>query len=449
MRRGRHLRLASPVFTGGGCWSEVASGSLVGGVHRAFGLRAVLIVGAAMAVSQPACAQYGGMAGGGPASAGQRFSATARADVTYDSNAAGGSQGLANLRGLTPQDVIYLASLSVMLNQPIGSQIAFLQATGGVDRHQNNPSLNSQNIDALGGLSGHLGACSATATGGYSRHQTEQSELVVVATTKNIAGVTSANGQVNCVRGHFLGGLSTHYSELRNSAQSSGYVNSTNSGIGASLGYASQQAGDISFVAQYGRTTYGTPAVPNAFKSPNFDSYSAGLTYKRKIGLRLSGETSVFYTTTTSRADGVLLTKDRTFNGLTANIGLHYKPTGRTGLDIQYNRSVQPSPTGFSAFSVSETGSITGTYVLTSRINFHLGGSIQRDDYGGAGATGTVSLPGVVQNDRRLQVSGGASLKVGRNAALDLNAEHSHRQSDVAAFNENDTRVILGVSSKF
>jgi hypothetical protein len=368
--------------------------------------------------------------------------------VTYDSNAAGGSQDLADLRGLTPQDVVYLASLSVMLNQPIGSQIVFLRATGEMDHHQNNPSLDARNIEALGGLSGHLGACSSTTTGGYSRRLTEQSQLVVVAATKNIAAVTSANGQVNCVRGHLLGGLTAHYSELRNSAQSSGYVNSKTSGIGTSLGYASQQAGDISLVAQYGRTTYGTPAVLDAFKTPNFDSYSAGLTYKRKIGLRLSGETSIFYTTTISRADGVISTQDRTFNGLTANIALHYKPTGRTGLDIQYNRSVQPSPTALSTFSVTETGTLTGSYVLTSRVNLHLAGSIQQNDYGGAIAT-AISPASVVQNDRRLLVSGGASLKVGRNATLDLNAEHSRRNANIAAFDENDTRVSLGVSNKF
>lgn len=416
---------------------------------KVFVLNALAIAAAFLASCETAEAQQSGVPGLSPIgpAPGKRFTATAGAQITYEDNAAGGSQGLANLRGLTPQDTTYVATLSAALQQPIGSQIIFLQTTGELNQHQNNPTLNSQNIDLLGGLVGHLGACTGGATMGYSRRLTPQSELIVTTIVKNTAETTTGNAQVNCIRGHLLAGLFASYSGLRNSARSSGYVNSENMGFGGALGYASRPAGNISLITEYNKTSYGAPAVPGVLKTPDFKSYSTGVAYQRKIGLRLSGDTSVFYTSTTIQAGSAIFNRNRTFKGLTANIGLHYKPTGRTGLDIQYNRSVQPSPTAVATYSVSETGTLTGTYSLTSRVSLHLGGSMQRSSYNGT--ITTASPVGVVQSDRRNSIFGGASLKIGRTASVDLNAERSHRSTDVSAFNENDTRVSLGISNKF
>ncbi len=378
----------------------------------------------------------------GPTPGGNRISLTAAERVTYDDNAAGGSAGLAALRGLTPQDVVYASSLGAMLQQPIGSQIVFLQANGEIDRHQKNSSLDAQNLTAAVGFSGHLGACTGGVTEDYSRQRTATSQLVLIV-AKNISNQLATNLQVNCQTGKVSGGLFATHVELKNSA--AGYVDSTSDTVGTNIGYYNNTLGSLSVASQINRISYAAPVLAGAVQTPDVETFSGGLTYKRRVGLRLSGEISVFYSSVDSkRSVNSLAAQNTNFKGLTSNVSLHYQPTSRTQLEIQYNRSVQPSSSIGSTFSVSQMGTVSGTYALSTRVNLRLGGSLQQNNYKGG-----VPLVGVVQRDETKTVFASATLKVGRYASLDLSATHSNRDTDVAIFNQQDSRVTLAVTGKF
>lgn len=368
---------------------------------------------------------------------GDRVTIEARGKVSYSTNVAGGDSSLADLRGLEPEDVVYSPALSITLQQPLARQMLFLQADGNLQRHQNNKTLDSENVSATTGAAGRFGPCGGSAIAGYSRRRSDVAELLNVA-TKNIATQRFVQGQATCAAGSIQTGFSARRAKLDNSGNSAGYTDSTTDNLSAQVGYGNAQLGVLSVTGQYSRVTYEASGDPTIPTQPTFQTYSAGLSYQRKIGRRLNGQAQASYTTVDE--DGPA----GSFNSWSAAASLQYLLSERARLEFQYDRGVQASRNVFSTFSLNETFALTGTYALSQRISLRLGGSYQEDDFRGPVGPGPQ-----VEDDQRWTVSGSATMKVGRQVSVDLSASQSKRKTNLPQFDEEATRVSLGVVSKF
>lgn len=364
---------------------------------------------------------------------GRRFTVEGSARVTYENRKLGGGPGAAALRGLEPEDVIYEPGLSIAAQQRLGRQLLFLRAEGSLERHERNPRLDSERALVNTGVLSRVGPCDVAGAGTYSRRRVESYELVVVV-PKNIAEKTSGDIQTICAFGPIRAGLSARRENLENSAQTAGYVDSTTDVLGAQVGYENATLGRISVTGQYSRVDYDPLAVAGLPPTPNFQAYSGGLSYKRRIGLRLDGEVSVSYTSLDSKDASA------DFDGWTANAVLNYRATSRSRIELQYDRGVRASQTASSAFSLTEMFRLTGTYSLSPRIQLQLGGQVGEDEFRGT----AMGIRQVLSEDRR-SVFGSASVKVGRNIDLKLNAQRSRRDTNLPEFDERDTRVTLAI----
>lgn len=397
------------------------------------------MLAASLAMAGAAHAQAGGGMGGAtlPAASKDRLAIQGAARVIYDNNAAGGSAALAQARGLSPEDVTYIPSVTFALQQPIGKQLLFLQGSGDIERHDRNKQLDSENGSLTGGVLAHVGPCDAALTEGYSRRRTAVSDLVV-ALTKNIAEQQATFGQLSCQAGSFTSALSGGRTELTNSGKSGGYVDSTADTAGVQLGFTNKVAGTLSLIGQYSRVRYDVTPLAGGVMTPGYQSYAAGLMYKRMVGRRLDGDISITYSTVDAKPPSP------NFSGWTSEVGLNYRVTTRLRLELRGRRAVEPSTSALSSFTLRNSGSLGASYALSKRLEVRLSGSAEQNNLKGG-----IPLLREVREDKRQAVAATVSLKMGRNLAVELSAQHSERDADLSEFDEKSDRVSLALLGTF
>jgi hypothetical protein len=399
----------------------------------AFGV-ALICAGGAAAQSMPA--PPGAVAGT------ERISGNVRGQVIYASNVAGGDTTIANLRGLTPEDITYDLGTTINLRLPAGRQLLFLTASADLQRHARNSVLNAENYSVIGGGTGRVGACTGSAVGNYSRNQTQAQDLTVVV-QKNIASQDGLSASVSCGSGALFASAQGSFTKLTNSATSAGFIGSESGSGSVSVGYQNKSLGNVSLGAQYSKTRYtNDPAI--ALGAPDgFEQYGVNLTYSRRLGLRLNGTASV--NLTSLKTPATILQPASTSNNLGSDIALNYRVSSRLGLSLGYTLSNQASPTVNASFVRVDSLHVSGTYTLNQRVSVHLGGSKSRTEYRGGQPVGFLQA----RKSDDQEIDAGASLRVGRKISVTLDASHTDRQADLSTFNFSSNQVTLGLTGTF
>lgn len=402
------------------------------------GLASLLVtalVGAAGSAYAQAAAP-GGALGSAPTK--DRFAGTVGFRVLYDNNAGGGSAAIAQVRGLATDDITYLPTASIAIHQMVGRQAVFLEATGDIERHDKNRQLDSENGSVNAGAQAHLGPCESSLTGNYSKRRTSTNELLT-AVTKNITTQSGGFAEVGCNAGAFVAGITGGRAHLANSGKSGGYADSTSDTVGFQAGFQNKRAGALSFTAQYARVGYDSPlSILGVPTNPGFQSYAGGLMYKRMIGRRLDGQASISYSVIDSKGAPTV------FRSWTSNTNLNYRVSSRANLNFSYNRSVEPSPYASANYKLHDSLNLSGSYALTKRLNFNLGGSIDKSHL-----KGSVPLLRQVREDRNKIIFASGSLKIGRNLSVVVSAQHSDRTSDLPEFDVASDHISVGLLSLF
>lgn len=399
-----------------------------------------LAFGAALICSGEAAAQA--MPGAPPMPGGaDRFSGSVRAQATYASNVAGGDATVANLRGVTPEDVTYDLGATVNLQLPVGRQALFLSGTADVLRYQRNSVLDAANYGITGGGAGRIGSCGTLAVLSFSRNETPAADLAI-AVEKNNATVESVNASVSCGRGALFAGVQGSFTKVTNSATNAGFIGSETGSGSVFVGYQNRSLGNIALSGQYSNASYTNDPALSLGQPDGFEQYGANLSYSRRLGLRLSGSASVSVQTLKSPA--TVLVPARTTTNLGSDVALNYKLSSRLALVLGYNLSNQASPTVNANYVRIETLHMSGTYTLNKRVTVNLGGSKARTEYRGGQP---IFLQVRTSDDTVIQ--GGASIKVGRKVALTLGAAHTDRKADLSLFNYSSNQVTVGLTGTF
>lgn len=359
--------------------------------------------------------------------------------VVYDSNAARGANALATVRNVQQNDILYSPSARVDAALPIGRQAVFVNGAVGYDFRQNNKQLNRERIDVSGGVAGSAGPCGLTATGSFSRSQSDIADLIAEV-TKNTEQRVSYGLQGSCGIGAGLSvNLGGTHSRSTNSAEGQGLVNATSEGLSGGVNYGNRTLGILGLVASYSTSKYdGRPGMP--INSDGFDSYGAGVNYSRPIGTRLQGQLSLFYSQT--QQNGPL---EDQFTGLTGSGTLTYRATSRLRATLGYQRGVSATSQQGSSYSLSQSVQLNLGYALTSRIRTSIGARGFKRDYRGGG----LPPPGQISSEKGYSVFGSASVSLGRDLSLAMDASRDVRNTNLTVFDYKGYRVGLSATKSF
>ena len=359
--------------------------------------------------------------------------------VVYDSNSARGASPLATVRKLQQDDILYSPSARIDAALPIGRQAVFVNGAVGYDFRQNNKQLNRERIDVSAGVAGSAGPCGLTATGSFSRSQSDIADLIAEV-TKNTEQRVSYGLQGNCGIGAGLSvNLGGTHSRSTNSAEGQGLVSSTSEGLSGGINYGNRTLGVLGLVASYSTSGYDDrPGMP--LQSDGFNSYSAGVNYSRPIGTRLQGQLSLFYSQTQQK--GPL---EDQFTGLTGSGTLTYRATSRLRATLGYQRGVSATNQQGSSYSLSQSVQLNLGYALTSRIRTSIGARGYKRDYRGGG----MPPPSQISNERGYSIFGSTSLSLGRDMSLALDASRDVRNTNLTVFDYRGYRVGLSATKSF
>ena len=400
---------------------------------------------------------------------GQKLSFQARLDATYTSNLAGGNDQIAAIRQVTPGDVVYNALMSGSFQLARSRSEVFLNASASINRHAENQNLDGADYTVSSGLTDRVGPCAVVATGSYSRNQTAPADLLI-AVTKNISQVESANGSLTCAAGPLVTGLTGSASKVTNSG--AGLLGNGAQSVSGSIGYGGETLGIISLFGQYSQSTQsGRPQTGQRILSPP-TQVGGGLSYQRTIGKRLVGSASVSYVHVRFSGlaqDGIdaslkmkyqlglrsnlsvnyshstqvaSSTQASQANNLNAN--LSYRLSQRGTVSIGYRHATEASQLASALLERSDSVLLSGTYSLSSRLTMRGGITAERAHFDGG-------LPSALQvrQNRSVTENLGLDLTIGRNLALTMNANHSDRSADLQQFNFSSNSVSIGLSSTF
>jgi hypothetical protein len=408
---------------------------------------ALASVAPCVAKAQAGGASTGAAGAFGAAAAGaQPLTIGVQETTTYDSDAAQSSTAGAAIRGLEGPDVIYAPSINVVYNSYVGRQGVALKGYVGYNYYQRNKQLRSEQIDVAASVNKALGRCLVGSQISFDRGQSALDNLVLTV-TKNIIQTYTVSANETCATTSGLTeNVQVQYSAASNSAATLVDYNTT--GVSASVGYGNQALGNISLVTNYTKTNYENVTGSSLLGTPNsLEAVGVGVQVSRPIGSRLSGEASLFYTT--SKSDlGATSTPEQndSFGGLTWDVGLTYKVGPRLILNGTFARAVQATILQGTGYSINSSANLTAGYTVSSRIQVNLGGSWSQQDFRGENPLVLAVAPS------QLDITtfyAGVSVRVGRNSTISGDVHHEVNKTDLALFNFTSDRVSLTLATSF
>ncbi len=381
-----------------------------------------------------------------PASA-KRFAADVRTSVGYATNVSGGDKTLAAIRRIEPNDVTYVAGATLKFRLLSGRNTAFLTAAADARRHARNQILDGEDYLVSAGVGTQLGPCSGLIGASYARRQSLIDDLALPVienlTTPVVTNITNqplGTVSINCGRGALFGSVQGAIGKLQNDVNRPGFVDSNSKSGSVSIGYRNATLGDLSLIGQYSKVAYSnavtTTALPALPLNPDFEQYSAGIQYARKIGNRLSGTAAVLAT----RLESV----DIRSTGVSASAGLSYKVSSRIQLKLDYDLSNQASVFSTTRYLRAQSLTFSSNYRISQRISLNASVQGARDQYRG----GIVS-PMQLRESKQVTANVGGALRVGRNIQLTLSGSRTERDADVSLYDFQSNNVTLGLTTQF
>lgn len=329
--------------------------------------------GTALAQSAPRAAQE------------QHADIVASVRTFYDGNAAGGSQELADQRGLERQDLRITPSIDADIYRPLGTGYVSLNGSLGYDINARNERFDRERINGTLGAGQMVGPCGIDTTTSYRRQQSDLSSINAVPGADGLVSNTettfSAGGMLAC--GGYVGFQPyavAQFETSRNSVDQRKGSNSDSFTYGGGLMYTQPSIGEIRLFAIQRDVDFTERDQVNYFGSPELRIRSFGGQFARDIGARLGAFVMLAYTDLDRLGDydGV---DAGGFSGLTWQAKLTLRASERLSFKASAAQETTPSLNYRVDYTERNEYSLEATLVLNSRMNLSLIGSHATRDY--------------------------------------------------------------------
>lgn len=348
--------------------------------------------------------------------------------LSYDSNVVGVSSALIR-PGESRDDVRFTPSANIDLYLPIGRQAVFLAGSIGYDFYRNNKRLESERIGLRGGVDLALGRiCSVTLAYDFRRRQSDPGDILFRQALSNTQEDRSASADASCGSTNGLTAtLGYRHDDTGNTTPFRQVQDYRADTINGSIGLARPTLGSLSVYGSYRNGTYPNRAPLPGFPREEVRSYSGGLTYRRDIGTRLTGDVSVGYTDVSSNQPFV-----PDFSGLSWSAALDYRAPGdRAFVTLALSRASEQSNLLSVSYTITDNYSIGGTYAISDRLTFDTGISYRNRKLRQSPFPGAVTLG---DNDNLLRTSAGLTYRAPRGIGLGLSVGAERRRADNDSF---------------
>lgn len=387
------------------------------------------------------------MSSGGAAFAAQQsdfptrqISVTPSVRIEYDSNVYGANKAYEPADGGSRDDMHIAPALNFDLVMPMSRQALYLNGSIGYDFYKNNSSLNRERLDINGGARLNMFGCQPTIDGTYTRMLSNRYALVSVEQIDNTETHRAIGATASC--GGPLGltaGANYRHENVTNSLSLLKILNYNSDSIGANIGYTRPTFGTLLLYGNYNKVSYpnrlyiigGTDIVADGA-----EIFSAGVSFERNIGSRITGKVSAGYTWVTPK-----LPLSPKFHGASYALNLTARPTEALQLDIIASRSASASNLADVAYTITDLYSLQANYVLSRSLSAQAGVSYQKQNMKGS----PVNSP-FAQADYDLWNANAGLRYTWRKVTFNVDVSHARRGSQLLFQQFNDTRAGVGVS---
>ena len=360
----------------------------------------------------------------------------------YDTNAAQSSSVIAAQRGLVLAEGIITPSAAIDYTRPVGLQTVFVQGSAGYDFHTRNTALNRERINIAGGANLYFGSCELAPTLGYSRQQTNLEDL-----SQNLTDNTSSSQSyqltASCVKSTgFTPNLTMSEVLGRNSVNTGSNINAST--ISGGLNYNNPVLGQAGLFGEYQVVSYPDriPIPGEAGESSGYDLESAGVTFVRMVGARLSLSVRVGYSVLDPENQFTPGFSGPTYSGQ-ANLSL----PARVSVTIAGQRAIQPTNFPGVSYTTDDSESISIQYLVGLRGSLAIAASTNTRQADGVDSNlDVLSFP---TNERRNFISGVINYRLTRILNLSVNSQYERRIAQPGTFNFSGERVGLTLSAIF
>lgn len=373
------------------------------------------------------------------------ISLTPSARLAYDSNVLGG-RGVVRDNVASQDDWVLSPAVGVEIFYPLGRQSVFLSGSLGYEFYRHNSQLNRERIDLNGGanVQGPAG-CAAALKLGYGRRQSDLGDLILAPDGSSLVNVVNVqetrrySADLSCGRAIGLRpGVGYSRVETRNSSmrRAQDLISDTYSG---SLAYTRPSFGSLSVYGSYRDGRYPNRQILTGAVGigDNIEVYSAGVTYSRNVGSRLSGTVSLGLTKVKPRSPQV-----PDFSGLSYSAELRFKPSGRLDTRIFASRIAEQSNVLAVSYTITTSYSFGGTYVFSERLSAPFG-----IGYTKRGFEASPLLPGALtgSSDQTYSASLGLRFRPRQRLTTGLDAAYRKRSSNAGLLDYRSKQVSLSV----
>lgn len=366
--------------------------------------------------------------------------------LVYDDNVFRVSEGF-NLSGRPRDDIRVTPSVAGDISLPVGRQTLFLNGQVGYDFFKNNDQLDRERIALAGGAELRAGrACSATVTGRYSRQQTDFANVLATVAIPNATEQRTLDVQGRCAG---TVGLTPSFGFTRTLVRNSSElfepldVNSTTYQVG--LGYQRPSLGVVSLYGTYTDTSFVNrsflvPGDPDPIED-GVESYSAGISFERQIGTRITGTLSFGHTWVNPKLDQTV-----SFRGLSYAAGIAIRASDDLRVNIDAARTVDVQNIVVASYSITDFVGMTGSYQLNRLLQLRFGSRWQDRRF--QAPPQFADIPGFlgVPNDEIVAADIGFALDVTDRLQLTTSFTQERRDSTIDILDYTNSRLSAGIS---
>ncbi len=371
------------------------------------------------------------------------FSVTAR----HDSNVARSSEERAAIRGVERSDQRLTPTVSFDIIQPIGRHSASISGVLGYDFHSRNSRLDSERIQVDGGFQFDANFCTIGLNVSAGRRQSELGDLSFLlgntsAAVENTETQKTFGADISCGNSTGLRPTASIGRDIGDNdnilRQRSDYrTTSYRTGIA----YTQPNIGDLELYASRSETRFPNNDLRGVRQ--NFDQISAGGTFERTIGTRITANVGVAYTKVNS-AGGLF----GDFSGVTYNLALTATVTPQLQISGDFSRSPQTSLNNDASFTVDTNYGVNATYAVNDRIRLSAAYRLSDRDFVSNFVDGVAPVT-ILRSEKLHIVSGSITYSRSQRLSLVLDGGYETRNANGTFFDYSNSYVSLGIRTSF
>jgi len=358
-----------------------------------------------------------------------------RAQVEHDSNVVLGRDPLGQRDNLTPEDVLFIPSITIDLMQPVGRHSVYLSGSAGYTFYDKNTDLNRERIDVSSGANIALGACSVTGDVSYGRGINRVDDPVFVIDARNIREILGVTGGAACQTPSGFGVTAQVAKDCSDNSRAAlseaNYESVTYTG---GLTYSRPALGTLTLFGSRQNVEYPDRLLPG-----DYSVDSVGVTYDRELGARIQGSLTGSYARVEQDGHPQIGLPGAKQNVMSYGAKLSFRVNSRFNLLGSFNRGVNPAVGFEQAYEISNRYRVSANYKIGSRLTATAGFyRVERDPSESA-------LPSVaVPTESTLDVaSASVRYQQSERLGIELYLEREERDTNLDAYDYTSNRVGL------